>query len=61
MRRALLGFALVALAVCYVELRLPSARQSAQGRDAVYERLAVVDDARVKLDGFSVGQIADVQ
>ena len=54
MRRALLGFALVALAVAYVELRLPSPA-SAQGRDAVYERLAVT--GAVKLEAFR-GQIA---
>ena len=54
MRRALLGFALVALAVGYVEMRLPSPA-SAQGRDAVYERLAVT--GAVKLEAFR-GQIA---
>ena len=38
--KALLGFALIALAVGYIELRLPEP-VAAQGRDAVYERLAV--------------------
>ena len=38
--RLILGFALVALAVGYIELRLPPP-VAAQGRDAVYERLAV--------------------
>ena len=62
MRRALLGFALVSLAVAYVELRLPSPA-SAQGRDAVYERLAVSSTAANALrvaGGLEVGNDADV-
>ena len=38
-RRLILGFALFALVVGYVEMRLPDS-VSAQGRDAVYQRLA---------------------
>ena len=52
--KALLGFALIALAVGYIELRLPPP-VAAQGRDAVYQRLAVT--GAVKLEAFR-GQIA---
>ena len=44
--KVLLGFALIALAVGYIELRLPEP-VSAQGTDAVFQRLAVSNDARV--------------
>ena len=54
MRKALLGFALVALAVGYIELRLPQP-VGAQGRDAVYRRLSVTGE--VRLEAFR-GQIA---
>ena len=51
-RRALLGFALVALAVGYVELRLPPP-VGAQGRDAVYQRLAVTGAFKLERSGGS--------
>ena len=53
-RRLILGFALFALVVGYVEMRLPEP-VSAQGSDAVYERLSVT--GAVKLEAFR-GQIA---
>ena len=53
-KRLILGFALVALAVGYIELRLPPP-VTAQGRNAVYERLAVT--GAVKLEAFR-GQIS---
>ena len=45
-KRLILGFALVALIVGYIELRLPPP-VAAQGTDAVFQRLAVSSDARV--------------
>ena len=45
-KRLILGFALFALAVGYIELRLPPP-VAAQGTDAVFQRLAVSSDARV--------------
>ena len=45
-RRLILGFALFALVVGYVEMRVPDS-VSAQGRDAVYQQLAVISDAYV--------------
>ena len=45
-KQLILGCALFVLAVGYIELRLPPP-VAAQGRDAVYQRLAVSSDARV--------------
>ena len=47
-KRLILGFALFALAVGYIELRLPPP-VAAQGRDAVFQRLAAT--TAVKFDG----------
>ena len=60
--RALLGLALIALVVGYVELRLPQ-QAGAQGRDAVYQRLAVSSTAANALrvaGGLEVGDDVDV-
>ena len=61
-KRLILGVALVALALGYVELRLPGP-VGAQGRDAVYQRVAVTstDASAVRVaGGIEVGDDVDV-